>query len=174
MVKNLPAMQETCFGSLCWENPLEEGMATHSSILAWRILMASGVWWATVHGVKESQTWLTLHTHAHAHRPRWHNSKESAWQCRRCRGHPDTTRWLSTRDRENLPLASSPCWSGGYNSLFSSWLPSSIPRQGANILLQATTHHCLFEIDLEDTKSGLFKKIFGVSSKKCISGLGLQ
>ena len=36
-VKNLPAMQETQFRSLGWEDPLEEGMATHSSILAWRI-----------------------------------------------------------------------------------------------------------------------------------------
>ena len=37
MVENLPAMQETQVQSLGWENPLEEGMATHSSILAWRI-----------------------------------------------------------------------------------------------------------------------------------------
>ena len=36
-VKNLPPMQETQVQSLGWENPLEEGMATHSSILAWRI-----------------------------------------------------------------------------------------------------------------------------------------
>ena len=38
MVKNLPAMWETWVGSLVWEDPLEEEMATHSSILAWRIL----------------------------------------------------------------------------------------------------------------------------------------
>ena len=37
MVKNLPAMQETWIQSLSWEGPLEKGMATHSSILAWRI-----------------------------------------------------------------------------------------------------------------------------------------
>ena len=37
MVKNPPAMQETWVQSLVWEDPLEEGMATHSSILAWRI-----------------------------------------------------------------------------------------------------------------------------------------
>ena len=36
-VKNPPAMWETWVQSLGWENPLEEGMATHSSILAWRI-----------------------------------------------------------------------------------------------------------------------------------------
>ena len=37
MVKNLPAMQETPVQSLDWEDPLEEGMATHSIILAWKI-----------------------------------------------------------------------------------------------------------------------------------------
>ena len=37
MVKNLPARQETWVLSLGWEDPLKEGMATHSSILAWRI-----------------------------------------------------------------------------------------------------------------------------------------
>ena len=37
MVKNLPAVQETQVQSLGWENPLENGMATHSSILAWKI-----------------------------------------------------------------------------------------------------------------------------------------
>ena len=37
LVKNLPAMQETWVRSLGLEDPLEKGMATHSSILAWRI-----------------------------------------------------------------------------------------------------------------------------------------
>ena len=37
VVKNLPALQKTQFRSLGWEDPLEEGMATHSSILAWKI-----------------------------------------------------------------------------------------------------------------------------------------
>ena len=37
LIKNLPAMQETWVPSLGWEDPLEKGMATHSSILAWRI-----------------------------------------------------------------------------------------------------------------------------------------
>ena len=37
MVKNLPAMQETQVQSLTWKDPLEKGMATHSSVLAWRI-----------------------------------------------------------------------------------------------------------------------------------------
>ena len=37
MIKNLPAMQETQVQSLCQEDPLEKGLATHSSILAWRI-----------------------------------------------------------------------------------------------------------------------------------------
>ena len=38
MVKSLPAIQETQVQSLGWEDPLEKGMATHSSILAWRTL----------------------------------------------------------------------------------------------------------------------------------------
>ena len=37
LVKNLPAIQETWVGSLGWEDPLEKGKTTHSSILAWRI-----------------------------------------------------------------------------------------------------------------------------------------
>ena len=50
MVKDLPAMQETWVQSLAWEDPLEEGMATHSNILAWRIPMDQVAWQATVHG----------------------------------------------------------------------------------------------------------------------------
>ena len=48
MVKNLPAMQETRVRSLDWEDPLEKGMATHFSILVWRIPMDRGAWQATV------------------------------------------------------------------------------------------------------------------------------
>ena len=73
MVKNPPAMLETQVPSLGWEDPLEKGMATHSSILAWRIpwteepvglqsmgsqrvsSMDRGACWATVDGVTKSQ-----------------------------------------------------------------------------------------------------------------------
>ena len=55
MVKNLPAMRET-IQSLGWEDSLEEGMATHCSILAWIIPMDRGACWATVHGVTKSWT----------------------------------------------------------------------------------------------------------------------
>jgi len=54
MVKNLPSMRETWVRSLGWEDPLEEGMATHSSILAWTIPMDRGGWWATAHGITKS------------------------------------------------------------------------------------------------------------------------
>ena len=50
LVKNLPGMRETWVRSKGWEDPLEKGNATHSSILAWRI---------TVHGVAKSQTQLS-------------------------------------------------------------------------------------------------------------------
>ena len=56
MVKNPPAMWEIRVQFLGWEDPLEDGMATHSSIPARRILMDRGAWWATVHGVSKSRT----------------------------------------------------------------------------------------------------------------------
>ena len=56
MVKNLPVMWETWVLTPGWEDILEEGMATHSSILAWRTPMERGAWWATVPGVTRSQT----------------------------------------------------------------------------------------------------------------------
>ena len=56
MVKNPLAMRETWVQSLGWEDPLEEGMATHSSIPAWRIPMDREAWWVTVHGVAKSWT----------------------------------------------------------------------------------------------------------------------
>ena len=54
MVKNLHAVQETWVLSLDWEDPLEEGMANHSSIFAWRIPMDRGAWRAIVHWVTKS------------------------------------------------------------------------------------------------------------------------
>ena len=58
-VKNLPAMQETLVQSLDWEDPLERGVSTHYSIPAWRNSMDF-----IVHGVAESQTWLSdFHFH---------------------------------------------------------------------------------------------------------------
>ena len=59
MVKNPPALWETWVPSLGSEDPLEEGMATHSNILAWRIPMDRGAWQATVCGVAKSQTRLS-------------------------------------------------------------------------------------------------------------------
>ena len=64
VVKTRLAMQETQethvrpAGSLVWEDPLEESMATLSSSLAWRIPWTEehGGWWATVHGISESDT----------------------------------------------------------------------------------------------------------------------
>ena len=57
MVKRLPTMWETWVQSLGWEDPLEEGMATHSSIPAWRISMDREAW--QVNGVTKSQTGLS-------------------------------------------------------------------------------------------------------------------
>ena len=54
--KNPPAMRETWVPSLGWEDPLEDGMADHSSIPAWRIPTDRGAWRATIPGVSESDT----------------------------------------------------------------------------------------------------------------------
>ena len=59
LVKNLPAMWETWFQSLGWEDPLQKGTATHSSSLAWKISMDRGAWRATVYGVAKNQTLLS-------------------------------------------------------------------------------------------------------------------
>ena len=59
MLKNLPAIRETWVRLQGWEDPLEEGMATHSSSLAWRIPMDRGAWWATIHEVTKSWTRLS-------------------------------------------------------------------------------------------------------------------
>ena len=56
MVKNLSVIWETWVRSLRWKDPVEEGMATHSSILAWRVPMDRETLWATVHGVAKSRT----------------------------------------------------------------------------------------------------------------------
>ena len=54
MVKHLPAIQETWVRSLGWEEPLEKEMATHSSILAWKIPWTEDPGKATAHGVSKS------------------------------------------------------------------------------------------------------------------------
>ena len=54
MVRILLPMQDTETQSLDWEDPLEEEMATNSSILAWKNPMDKGAWQATVYGVAES------------------------------------------------------------------------------------------------------------------------
>ena len=67
MIKNVPSTWETWVQSLGWEDLLEKGMATHSSILAWRIPMDRGAWWATVHGVSKSQTQVSDWAHTSSH-----------------------------------------------------------------------------------------------------------
>ena len=63
MVKNLLAMQETWVWSLGQEDPLEKGMATHSSFLPGKSY-DRGAWWVNVHGVAKSRTRLS-HKHTH-------------------------------------------------------------------------------------------------------------
>ena len=67
MVKNLPAMLETWVRSLGWEDPLEEGMATHSSILAWRIPWTEepcGL--LSMRSQRVGHPWANKHSRAHS------------------------------------------------------------------------------------------------------------
>ena len=67
MVKNLPAMRETWVQSLGWEDPLEKGMATHSSILTWRIPWTEELGWLQSMGsydlAKDRTQMSDFHTH---------------------------------------------------------------------------------------------------------------
>ena len=58
-VKNLLQCRRPGFDPWGWDDPLEDGMATHSSIHAWKIPRDREAWWATVHGVAESRTRLS-------------------------------------------------------------------------------------------------------------------
>ena len=68
-VKNLPALQETWIQSLGWEDDLAEGVASHFSILTWRIPIDRGAWWGAVNGVEKRQTRLSDKA-----QPRTHNT----------------------------------------------------------------------------------------------------
>ena len=63
-IKNLPTMQKTWVWSLCWQDSLEEGMGTHSSILAWRIPTDGWAWQATqpMGSQRVGHDWETKHT----------------------------------------------------------------------------------------------------------------
>ena len=76
MVKNPPAMRETWVQSLGREDPLEEDVATHSSILTWRIPTDRGSWWAMVHRVAESDTTERFNTMCNT---QWWLPLEGTW-----------------------------------------------------------------------------------------------
>ena len=86
VVKNLPVMQEMQVWSLDWEDPLEDGMATHSSILAWRIP-----------GMGEPGGLPSLGSHRFGHD--WSDLAAAAWK-RKMR---PSTPWLLKLSHENNP-----------------------------------------------------------------------
>ena len=77
-VKNTPAMWETWVRSLGWKDPLEEHMATHACLLAWRIPMDRGACWASAH--------------RDAVRNDWENKHSKSWELSRDRHHNINTR----------------------------------------------------------------------------------
>ena len=76
LVKTPPAMQETWVQFLGWEDPLEEGMAIHSRVLAWRIPIYRGAWWTIVHVVAKLDKTEQLSTHSDV----WIFTKEHIFQ----------------------------------------------------------------------------------------------
>ena len=84
MIKNLPTIQETWVWSLGQEDPVGEEMATHSSILVWKIPLDREAWWATVHGVAKTRTWLSRHSLIHGVGPwagnQWASHKTTSWE----------------------------------------------------------------------------------------------
>ena len=79
MVKSLSAMWETWVRFLGGKDLLEEGMPTHSRILALRLLMDRGAWWAIVHGVTESNTTKRLSTTQHKSLQNWKTFAMNTW-----------------------------------------------------------------------------------------------
>ena len=87
MLKSLPVIQETWVQSLGEEDPLEKGMATNSSVLAWEIPRTKepggySPWGCKEYDGTEQLTRVHVHTHTHAH-PGGAVGKESTCQCRR-------------------------------------------------------------------------------------------
>ena len=83
-VKNSsPAMKGTQVQSLGWEDPLKEDIATHSSILAWRIPMEKGAWQATVRGVAKSLTRLINYACTHTTNIHDSNSSFATWKSKK-------------------------------------------------------------------------------------------
>ena len=74
---NLPALRDTWVPSLSWEAPLEEVMAPHSSILAWRIPMDRGAWRAAVHGVTKNGTGVSDYMMMVRGLPWWSEGEDS-------------------------------------------------------------------------------------------------
>ena len=92
VVKNPPPMQDTWVWSLGWEDPLEEGMPTHSSGLENPTDRDRGAWRATVHGVAKNRTWLNwLSMHARMVCDRQEVSSPTRDQtCVSCNGSPES------------------------------------------------------------------------------------
>ena len=123
-VKNLPAMRETQVQSLGQEDPLEKGMASHSSILAWEIpwIEEPGGRQSTV---SQSQARLTLNSIQWAKR-RWRSTEKdgvTCYQILRCNGAAD---WVAgpTLHHPSPPVGSSQTWSNPLPTQ----VPSTHPR----------------------------------------------
>ena len=104
VVKNPLAMWEAWVQSLGWEDPLEEGMAADSSILAQGIPMDRGAWWDTVHGLSKSQTeWASR---AHTSYP--DSTRVSTQNSKGRHGHALFITWLWRAHSIGVPRSPNP------------------------------------------------------------------
>ena len=106
VVMNLPTLQENWVQFMGWEDPLENGMATHSRILVWSIPWTEEAWQATVHGVARSWIWLSnYHTHPlTCGFPGGSAVKEICLQCRRPGFDPCVGKILWRRKWQSTPV----------------------------------------------------------------------
>ena len=90
LVKNLPAMLETCIQFLGWEDPLEKEMATHSSILAWRILWTEEP--GRLQSIGSQELDMTFFSFSRLKKKKKHNTQKNqvcnVWHCPWCKYSP--------------------------------------------------------------------------------------
>ena len=129
LVKKLPAMQETWVWSLSREDPLEEGIATRSSVLTWKIIMDRGPWQVIVHSIAKSRTRLSD----------WSDLNMSCWALRTTRKEKKMC-YLAGISLESLPTVSPKEAQDGKNTVY--W--PQITEMHVKGMISVSPDSCIF------------------------------